>query len=1147
MRQREPRLSHAAVCLAPPPYAHPQESPMAGFFPAARLSMSTRARDQLAFLGMFIPLTLVGHNVSAVEPARGNGKHQAFFENQVRPLLLDKCVACHGADIAESDLRLDSRDRLLQGGISGTAAIAGDTETSRILRAVVGQGMERMPPEEPLTDREIAILKRWVRIGLPWTPDAMPGQDEPALGDQEAIGRVAASHWAFQAIQDPAVPNERWTHDEADVTNSIDAYVARRHREMGVQASAPADRRTLLRRLSVDLIGLPPSIQALADFVADPRTTSEVVAEQVDALLASQHHGERWARYWLDLARYADTRDWKAAAELRYPYAYTYRDYVIRSLNQDKPYDVFIKEQIAADRLHEQADSPELAALGFLTVGPQFGNNRLERIADKIDVVCRGLMGVTVSCARCHDHKYDPIPTEDYYSLYGVFASSQQPERYPLLSEDKIDLQGRKDFDSKLAAKQKDLLEYKENLRDEAVNALKDNLAKYLEGFYLLSVAKTKSIRGVISQLDIKETAMTPLDQILRARLMSEKDADHAVLAPWHQTLSASPAPSKKLIATWTQQWVADSRLNARLRELLELKAPTSPSELIQVYATLFDESMRSDEGSLQPVREVLFEARGWFDLDPERVANASRLFGKGRQELAKLDSAIMEVEASHPAAPPRAMTLVDLDRPVTPFVMLRGEPNRRGDRVPRRFLSVLSEETRQPFQTGSGRLDLAEAIVSTDNPLTARVLVNRVWAQYFGRGLVASLDDFGLRSAPPSHPELLDHLASGFMANQWSLKWLHRQITTSRTYLQSCGDPEKHDASAAVDPENRLLSRQNRRRLDLEAMRDAMLFAAGTLDPQIGGRSVKLSEAPYPKRRTLYAYVDRNELDLMLRTFDFAAPSASAADRPETTIPQQALFGMNHPMMVEISNAIAQRVEDPSSSSSVSDESVVQRLFQHVFGRDPSRRESELAKTFLSVAAQTPASRPVWEYGYGPIARTERSFESFAHWTGSEYQVGETFPDPILKHLRVASTAAHPGKDADQGVIRRWVAPADGTIRIRGFLKHARERSDGVLAIVRGDGVYETYNVNRSESRTDIDDVKVRSGQVIDFIGSPKASPSSDSYVWTVRIHGVSGDLNGKHWDSRADFAGPPAPAMRPLAQFAQALLLTNEFLYLD
>ena len=1131
---------------------------MARFSQTACLSITACARDRATLSWILLSLVVTCHTAAADEAVSDRNKNQAFFENQVRPLLLERCVDCHGADIAESDLRLDSRDRILQGGISGTAAIAGDIGASRIIQAVTGDGLERMPPDEPLTEREVAILKRWIRIGLPWTPDSMPNEGEPALGDQEAIGRVAKTHWSFQPIQDPAVPSTTWTFGDSEATNCIDAFVARRHREAGLHASPPADRRTLLRRLSVDLVGLPPSMQEVHDFVTDARATSEVIADKVDQLLASKHHGERWARYWLDLARYADTRDWKAAAELRYPYAYTYRDYVIRSLNDDKPYDVFLKEQIAADRLHEQPHSPELAALGFLTVGPQFGNNKLERIADKIDVVCRGLMGITVSCARCHDHKYDPIPTEDYYSLYGVFASSQPPSRYPLLTEDTIDEQARQDFETKLSAKQQDLVDYKNRLRDEAIEALQQDLSKYLEGYYLLSIAKSKSIRGVISQLKIKETAMTPLDQILQARLASKEDADHPVLAPWHQTLSASLAESKKLLPQWTIQWVANKHLNARLRELLDANKPSDASELITVYATLFNESMQSDDEALKPVREILFADQGWFDLKPERVANASRLFGKGRQMLSKLDSAIMEIEASHPAAPPRAMTLVDLDRPVSSFVMLRGEPNRRGDRVPRRFLSILSEEDRQPFEVGSGRLDLAEAIASPDNPLTARVLVNRVWAQYFGRGLVTSLDDFGLRSSPPSHPDLLDHLATGLIQNQWSMKWLHRQITTSQTYQQSSGgdDAKANDAANATDPENRLFWRQNRRRLDLEAMRDAMLFAAGTLDPTVGGRSVKLSEPPYPKRRTLYAYVDRNELDLMLRTFDFASPSASAADRPETTIPQQALFGMNHPMMVEIANDIALRVEErnsgsdatsPATSNSAANEATIQELFQTVFGRDASHREVKLAQTFLNAAVAQPPSGPAWQYGYGPIAETERSFQAFAHWTGSAYQVSEAFPDPVMRHLRIASTASHPGKDSTQGVIRRWIAPADGIVRIRGFLKHARERSDGVRAIIRGAGVYESYDVNRSETRTDVDDVVVTAGDVLDFIASPKASPNSDSHVWTIRIHGVRGDLRGQHWDSKEDFAGPPPPAMRPLAQFAQALLLTNEFLYLD
>ncbi len=1099
--------------------------------------------------------------------AEGLGPREEFFEQQIRPLLIAKCQSCHDASLQESELRLDSLDGVLQGGVSGPAAIAGEPGESRLIHAVLGtNGAERMPPEEPLDEHEILLLRRWVKMGLPWTPEDQP---TPALGDQNAINVIAKKHWAFQPIAIPTPPtvqtgnHTRGLNLSAWQNNPIDAFILHRLAKANLAPNPPAKRAEILRRLSFDLIGLPPTFAETQSFIDDTRDDLTVIEDTVDRLLASEHHGERWSRYWLDLARYADTRDWQAQAELRYPYAYTYRDYVIASLNADKPYDQFVNEQIAADFFHKQPDAPELAALGFLTIGPQFRNDRLEQAADKIDVIGRGLMGITISCARCHDHKYDPIPIEDYYSLYGVFASCSIPETFPVIktAATSVDAEVLADFQRRLSEKQQVLLSYKQDLRRDAIADLQQRLPIYLDAFVVMGLEQKQEIRGVKSQFKIIETAMTPFNQSLLQRLQRKTDRNHPVLRPWHDALSLDEKQfqqqREKLLATWKS---APELNPVVLRELAEA-SPQNRKDVVAIYAHLFnrvlaqwratiEKNPEADAMLPQPhdeaIRLTLMDDGGLLDLDIEDVANASRLLGLGRKKLGDLDKEITEVEATHPGAPSRAMTLVDNDKPITPFVLLRGEQARKGDRVDRQFISILSPEPRKPFVDGSGRRELAEAITSPTNSLTSRVLVNRVWSKYFGKGLVESLDDFGLRSEPPSHPELLDYLASEFMRNGWSLKWLHKLIVTSQTYAQSSG---RRESAMSVDPDNRLLWRQNRRRLDFEAMRDSILCAAGNLDTTVGGKSVKLSERPFTTRRSVYAYIDRIELDPILRTFDFASPSASAASRPETTIPQQALFGMNHPFVAEQATRIA------ASAQHTDSDQAIKHVYQQVFSRNPRNDEVRIANSFLeSSRSQTGnLDGSVWQYGYGPHAKfdahftLEKSFQALMYWTGKFYQASAEFPDPVLGHLRLTDSGAHTGRDNDHSVIRRWITPDDGIVNVNGNLKHSRENGDGVIAVVRSGSVYETFEAYRSEAKTLVKRIEVKQGDVIDLIVAPGATATSDSHTWVTYVRGVGGNLLDQEWRSSMGFSAPPPPALTPLAQLAQALLLTNEFLYLD
>ncbi|QEG43716.1 PSD1 and planctomycete cytochrome C domain-containing protein [Roseimaritima ulvae] len=1096
--------------------------------------------------------------VVAALPAAADGltPREQFFENHVRPLLIDRCQECHAAEIQESDLRLDSRELILKGGLSGPAAKPRDTDASLILKAIRGEdGMELMPPDDPLEEAEIAVLERWVKIGLPW-----PGDERPAaaLGDQTAITAAAAQHWSFQPIRPPAIPE---TSDPDWALTPIDAFILQGLDDAGLQPAPPADRRTLIRRATFDVTGLPPTAADVAAFVNDPADDTLAFEKVITRLLNSPQFGERWARYWLDLARYADTRDWQAQAELRYPYAYTYRDYVIRSLNEDKPYDRFVQEQLAADYYADSPDAPELAALGFLTVGPRFRNNGLEQAADKIDVVTRGLMGLTVSCARCHDHKYDPVPTEDYYSLYGVFASCEIPERLPVIDAQQPSPAEVRDFETQLASKQQAWEQYGKDLRRTAINDLRQSVEQYMAGYYDMTVTRKIQIRGILTKHKVKEFAMTPFAADLDRRVRSGKLQDDAVLGPLMQGLALKEPAYQKRAPAFHKQWAASQSLNPIVQQKLAAEKPNTRQALVTAYGTLFRdvlqqwaaarandaEATKLADADREAIRVALLGSGGLFDLDVDAVVTAARLLGKARRTQGDLQKAITEVEATHPGAPPRAMVLVDVDKPITPAVLLRGERNRRGKRVPRQFLSILQGDDRQPFSEGSGRRELAEAITAADNPLTSRLVVNRIWSRYFGQGLATSLDDFGLRSDPPSHPELLDHLASQLMAQGWSLKSLHRSILLSNTYQQSCA---ANDAAEQIDPSNRWLWRQNRRRLDFESMRDALLAVSGNLDTTVGGRSVHLSDIPYPNRRSLYAYIDRVELDPMLRTFDFASSFASTASRSETTIPQQALFAMNHPFVADCAKRISEAVG--SSGGGEDRKADIEALFQRIFVRPPTPSEQRLAEAFL--ASSQPAAEQgsgTWQYGYGPAERTadDRLFSPLRFWTGKLYQAGPEFPDPQLGHLRATSVGGHPGRTDQQAIIMRWVAPADGTIRITGQIEHARDAGDGIQArLVLPDGSQAgSWQLLDDAAELAAEQVTVRKGQFVEVVVDCRGRATSDAFRWRLVLEGTAGAIKGQQWDSRSDFSAPPPPPLEPFAQLAQALLLTNEFLYLD
>ncbi|MEZ6127832.1 MAG: PSD1 and planctomycete cytochrome C domain-containing protein [Planctomycetaceae bacterium] len=843
-----------------------------------------------------------------------------FFERRIRPLLVENCVSCHGADKQEGELRLDSRQQVLEGTAAAAALVnPKDVNASRLLQVILYADDDiQMPPKQKLADQQIADLRQWITDGAVW-----PQHND--FGNAKAFDKDAwRNHWAFQPVVDPAMPDVF-----EDGWHPIDAFVRQPLSDRGIAPSPMADGRTLVRRLSYAITGLPPTsadLHAAAD-ITNSTALAKWLNDYTDRLLALPQFGERWARYWLDIARYADTKGYVFTADREYKDAWRFREWVINSLNTDMPYSEFLQRQIAGDRMSGADDPAQLAAMGFLTLGRRFLNNSHDIIDDRIDVLARGTMGLTVACARCHDHKFDPIPTADYYALYGVFNSSDEPGNDP------------------------------------------------------------------------------------------------------------------------------------------------------------------------SPLR------------------------------------------------------LVDRDKPREPVIFLRGNAGSHGERVTRHFLTALSAGEPEPFTDGSGRLELAKKIAGDDNPLTGRVAVNRIWMRLFGKGLVDSPSDFGVRTGPPSHPELLDHLTTRFVRNHWSRKDLIRYITASMTWRQS-SQPRPDVADS--DPENRLLVRMSRRRLDFEAWRDSVLDVTGDLNNTIGGTSVDITAEPFPNRRTVYARIDRQNLPGMFRTFDFASPDTHAPMRFETTVPQQALFQLNNDFVMQRAEHLAQQFASHNTENTAP---VVADLYAQILRRQPTAAESAIAEQFLQAASGlTPVGNNSigWQYGYGEVNAELNSVLNFqrlpvAHegrWAG-----GTTMPNPKLNYCSLSRDGGHPGRDLTQCSIRRWVADQNCTVEVRSRLKHPANEGDGIIGcvIVNGEQKAKAQAAHNTQA-INTDSISLQAGDAIDFVTYCGTDQNHDSFEWKITLQQSVNGQQVREWRSDADFStSRPETRLSPLAQLAQTLMLTNEFLFVD
>lgn len=1102
-------------------------------------------------LALALGLLIAPLPISAADPPADE-----FFEKDIRPLLANHCYRCHGAMKQSGGLRLDSRASALQGGDSGPAFEPGHPDKSLLISAVRREGDRQMPPETALTQRQIESLVQWVKLGAAW----------PASQTSDAVANGNQPHWAFLPLTDPAVPG-----DDRGQGSAVDAFVQSRLEQAGLSSSPPADPRTLIRRATFDLTGLPPTPEEVEAFVQaalrDPHSAYE---ELIDRLLASPQYGEQWGRHWLDVARYSDTKGYVYAREERFwIHAWAYRDWVVRSLNEDLPYDRFLLLQLAADQVTDD-DPASLAAMGFLTLGRRFLGVTQDIIDDRIDVVTRGTMGLTVACARCHDHKYDPIPTRDYYSLYGIFANCR--ERVLPIAEPAVGDKAFEAFDKGLRERQQKLDDALAKARSEWTTRTRARTADYLFAQFELQKYPEDTFNQVFSKDDILPAYVRQW----QAYLVEAQQRGDPVFTPWHAYAAIPPAEFSQRADEITRSLA--SRSDAEVNPLVAEKFTTAPSRMLEVcqrYGELFADIDKQWQAALkeaadasQPapkaltdaaaeaLRQVLYGPRAPCEPPSEPIVHTENHFDLAACEaIWKLQGEVDRWLIRTPAATPHAVILEDRSVTTPARVFRRGNPQQKGEIVPPQFLEILAGPQRKPFEHGSGRLELAKAIIDPRNPLTARVMVNRVWQQHFGAGLVRTPSDFGKRAETPSHPELLDWLASRFIEDGWRLKPLHRRIMLSAAYRQSSfgpADAELQAKSRQLDPENRLLWRMNPHRLSFEELRDAALAAAGRLDLMTGGRPSDLFNASF-RRRTLYGLVDRQFLPSTLRVFDFANPDLHIPQRSETTAPQQALFFLNHSLLVQQAQALAQRTESAATT-----QQRIGMMYQLAYQREPTADQTAAALALIESsqedpAASVPATVAAWSYGYGEYDETAKQLRGFTplpHFTGKAWQGGANWPDAKLGWVQLTAEGGHAGNDRQHAAVRRWTAPAEMNIRIESVLTHATKAGDGIRGFLvhSREGLLASAAAHDSQVRMDMQQLAVRAGDTLDFVVDIGEGLNNDQFTWQIELTQFNADPRATTvWNAKRDFHGPPVTRLSPWEQLAQVLLSANEFLFVD
>ena len=896
-----------------------------------------------------------GGGVSALMAAEPTlPKAVEFFEKQVRPVLASRCYECHSAaKKTKGGLALDTKEATLKGGESGVVLVPGDPEKSKLIEAVRYKNQDlQMPPKSIMPEAEIKVLEEWVKLGAP------DPRTEKVAATAKA-GRVidineGRKYWSYTPVSAPAVP--KVANGGEAIRNPIDAFIRAKLEEKGLSPAEPADKATLIRRATFDLIGLPPTPEEVEAFVQDK--APDAFDRVIERLLASQHYGERWGRHWLDVARYADSNGMDENVALGH--AWRYRDYVTRSFNEDKPFDRFTIEQIAGDLLPaSEINTREeaITATGFLSLGakvlaePDVRKLEMDVIDEQIDVMGKAFLASTLGCCRCHDHKFDPIRQGDYYALAAIFRSTKS------LGDDRLgalkfwnehslatpaQLEAKKAHEKAVTAKRAEVTAFTAKARAEIKAELQGHAAEYL------AAAASLSMDADFAEVE-KLAAANHLRPryLLTCRQYLARNPAHPFFAAWRKLASeGNPAEVRKVYG----HIFADTASALAAAKAKDPKAtePTDPA-VKDAFAAL------NDIAGFLAVPDKDADA-----FEPEVVA-----------KIEAMNHDLMEMDEKAPD-PPAIMAVADGTITKTLPIHIRGSYLTLGKEMERGFPEVMRASLTKPVLPAkqSGRLELARWLASTENPLTARVMVNRVWRWHFGQGIVSTTDNFGMLGDKPSNPQLLDWLARGFMENGWSIKDLHRLIMRSATYQQSSAARYSMAGGQAdprlVDPENRLFWRANIQRLEAEEIRDSLLAVSGWLSPQIGGKTIPLHNKEFvfnhtskdhtsyeSPRRALYLPVIRNHLYDMLEQFDFPDPTMPTGSRNSTVIAPQALIMMNSPVAMESADRLAERL----LNSRESDEQRLRRTFVLLYGRQAT--DAELRDT-LSFLQQTAATEPI-------------------------------------------------------------------------------------------------------------------------------------------------------------------------------------------
>ncbi|MFL5245470.1 MAG: PSD1 and planctomycete cytochrome C domain-containing protein [Gemmataceae bacterium] len=1051
-----------------------------------------------------------------------------FFEKEVRPLLIERCLKCHGDAKPKGGLKLTSRAGVLKGGDTGPAAIAKKPADSLLVHAIRYKDELKMPPKEKLPDREVATLVRWIELGLPW-PESTQPIVVPSADKKYEITEDQRRFWAFQPIKKftpPDVKDKEWPK------NDLDRFILAALEAKNLRPAKPSDKRTLIRRVTFDLTGLPPTPEEIDNFLHDQ--SPDAYAKVIDRLLASPHYGERWGRHWLDVVRYADSFDARGiGGQGDIPAAWRYRDWVVKAFNDDMPYDRFVLDQIAGDlrpaKAAGEVNVDGIIATGMLAIGNWGGGDAdkekllTDIVDDQIDVVGRTFLGLTIACARCHDHKFDPIPTEDYYGLAGIFFSTHilpnvGPKtdgppmlRIPLLPA--AEVAKRNQFPVRVAQLEKQLQQARDKRYAAFARCFRSETAKYVLAAWDYQHRPGEELKTTVAEFaevrklqpyalehwldyltgDDYKLMATPIRDVLGQQgvsgwkgptdcpsvLVNSTDKEVKLLTftlPAH-SFAMHPGPSNGVVLGWKSPvdatvkisgrlvdadpnggdgvaWILDHRRAGEVHELasgdlpnagaqklsegnlahaldsveikagerLELLVLPKANHICDTTTIEFTIAQTDDSAVWDVSKDVVGDIlkgnphadrqghpdvwsfqdmaastrgqkngtgtsslRAWQRAQDDFIAGkiervdlecAAEQFEKSfevadarspfwirqpaeekllpaeaQSELAKLAAELGDLKKNPPPPVPFAHGVQEGGVPDSPQagvhnvrVHIRGSYSRLGDVTPRHFPQILGGGADTPIKEGSGRLQLAQWLVNPDHPLTARVMVNRIWQHHFGEGLVRTPSNFGKLGEKPTHPELLDFLARQFIESGWSIKKMHRVLLLSAIYQQASEPPPE---TAKADADNRLFGHMNRKRLQAEAVRDSLLAVAGKLDLKLGGPATADFNVP---RRALYQMTVRSDRSGFGPLFDVADSTAIVSKRIVSTVAPQALFLMNHPFAIEQTKALTQRILAYKGD----DKSKIEKAYILLYGRPPTEEELQIGHDFIGRVGKT-------------------------------------------------------------------------------------------------------------------------------------------------------------------------------------------------